>query len=148
MIKNIIFDWKRTLYDPEEDKLIIGAKEILKFIKNRNIPMILIGKGKDDMEDAVDRLGIRKYFLDIIFAEGDKDPKIFKRFLSDNPQETVVIGDRVRSELEISNQLGAITIWIKQGKFAFEEAENESQQPKFVVANLNECLNLLSRLMA
>ncbi len=37
-----------------------------------------------------------------------------------DPKKTIFIGDRVRSELEIGNKLGATTIWVKQGIFADE----------------------------
>lgn len=37
-VSNVIFDWKRTLYDPESKQLIDGAVEILKAIKDKNIP--------------------------------------------------------------------------------------------------------------
>lgn len=140
---NIIFDWKRTLYDPDRKTLIDGATDLLGFIKGKNIPMVLVGKGGDDMEEEVGRLGVRKYFLKTIFAEGEKDPNIFRAFISKNPEKTIFIGDRVRSELEIGNQLGATTIWVKQGKFVTEEPENKDQEPEYIVNSLSECLKLL-----
>lgn len=147
MIKLVIFDWKRTLFDPDRKKLIPGALELLKSIKNKEIPMILIGKGGGDMQEEVDRLKVRNYFQQIIFAEGDKDPQVFIPFMSkNNPKETILIGDRVRSELLIGNQLGATTIWVKQGKFAAEEPEVEEQQPNYTVLNLVNCLKLFKKL--
>lgn len=62
MIKTIIFDWKRTLYDPDTGVLIEGALDFLEYLKNKNIPMVLIGKGGEDMNEEVDRLGVRYYF--------------------------------------------------------------------------------------
>lgn len=109
--------------------------------------MVLIGKGGEDMQQEVDRLGVKKYFQHIIFAKGDKDPQVFIPFISkNNPKETILIGDRVRSELLIGNQLGATTIWVKQGKFAAEEPEVEEQQPTYTVLNLINCLKLLKKL--
>lgn len=138
MIYSIIFDWKRTLYDPDSKTLIDGAKALLAFCKGKNIPMILMGKVKkeEDMEGEVERLGVRTYFKQIIFAEGIKDPSVFIPYISkDDPKKTVFIGDRVRSELEIGKKLGATTIWVKQGKFSVEEPENENQKPDYAVAN-------------
>lgn len=143
MIKLIIFDWKRTLYDPDIKKLIPGALEILEFIKSKNIPMILIGKGGEDMQEEVNRLGVRKYFKETVFAEGDKDPKIFAKYLTEPPKNTLLIGDRVRSELEIGNKLGATTVWIKQGKFAGEEPGTKEQEPDYTVLSLVDCLKLV-----
>jgi len=51
--KTLIFDWKRTLYDPDTKTLIKGALDLLEYLKNKNIPMVLIGKGKEDMNEEV-----------------------------------------------------------------------------------------------
>lgn len=40
MVDIIIFDWKRTLYDPDRKVLIKGAVEILDLMKSKNIPMV------------------------------------------------------------------------------------------------------------
>lgn len=144
MIKCVIFDWKRTLYDPDTKNFIDGAVELLEFIKSKNISLVLIGKGGDDMHYEVDRLGVRKYFKEIVFARGEKDPQVFRTYISkDNPETTLIIGDRVRSELEIGKKLGATTIWIKQGKFASEEPDNTDQKPDYIVLSLRKCKDLL-----
>lgn len=147
MISSIIFDWKRTLYDPDTKILIKGTLDLLEFIKNQNIPMILMGKGGEDMQEEVDRFGIRRYFQEIVFAEGQKDPQVFKQYISADPKMTVFIGDRVRSELEIGHKLGATTIWVKQGKFAVEEPENDQQEPNYTVTSLTDCLGVLQNLI-
>lgn len=146
MIKNIIFDWKRTLYDPDTKSLIKGALKLLKFIKSKDIVISLIGKGGEDMEEEVKRLNVRKYFSFTFFAEGDKDPSVFNKIISTNPKETVLIGDRVRSEIEIGNRLGVITIWVKQGKFAEEKPENAEQEPTYTVTVLPDCLGVIQSL--
>lgn len=147
-MKNIIFDWKRTLYDPDTKELIAGAKELLELLNNKNVPMVLIGKGGDDMQEEVDRLGVDKYFQKIVFTQGEKDPNTFLPFVSkEDPIRTVFIGDRVRSELEIGNKLGATTIWVKQGKFVTEEPESEDQKPDYTRTSLKECISLMESLI-
>lgn len=147
MINLVIFDWKRTLYDPDNRVLIDGARELLNFLESKNIPMVLIGKGGEDMQQEVDRLEVVSYFKQIVFAQGNKDPNIFAKYISkDEPKDTVLIGDRVRSELEIGNKLGATTIWVKQGKFADELSENKDQKSDYEVTSLNGCLKLLKTL--
>lgn len=142
-LKIIILDWKRTLYDPDRGILIDGARELLDLIKSCNIPMVLIGKGGDDMRLEVERLKVGKYFRKIVFAEGEKDPQVFAPFISeDDPKRTLFIGDRVRSEVGIGKSLGATTVWVKQGKFATEEPENNNQQPDYIVPSLKDCLEL------
>ena len=142
----IIFDWKRTLYDPDSKMLIEGTLQLLKFLKQKNTELILIGKGGDDMNQEVKRLKIQEYFSEVIFQEGKKDKTIFDAFVSKkNPQSTIIIGDRVRSELEIGNLLKTITIWVRQGKFSEEKPLNEVQEPSFTVASILELLEYFQK---
>lgn len=148
MFNTIIFDWKRTLYDPDRECLIIGAKKLLEFIENEGIIMILIGKGGNEMDEEVKRLGIKRYFKQIIFAEGLKDPQMFVPYISkNNPKKTLFIGDRVRSELEIGKKLGVTTIWVKQGKFVAEIPLNTDQEPDYIVSDLIDCKILLQKIL-
>lgn len=103
--------------------------------------MILIGKGGEDMKREVERLNVKKFFQDIVFTRGEKDLQVFAKYVS---RKTFVIGDRVRSEIEMGNKLGSTTIWVKQGKFASEQPENKFQQPTYTVSSLLSCLRLIS----
>ena len=146
MINFIIFDWKRTLYNPDDKELISGAVEILEFLQHKNIPLILIGKGNVEMHAEVKRLGVEKYFSAIVFQEGAKEDSLFKPYVSkDNPSTTLVIGDRAKSELAVGKSLGATTMWVRQGKFSMEEPENENQRPDYVIGTLKEAKELLSK---
>lgn len=138
-ITNIIFDWKRTLYDPDEDVLLDGAREILEWAAEHHIQCILIGKGGPEMSDKVVQFGLHRLFDEIQFVGAEKDPQTFNHFINQaQPLATLVVGDRARAEIEIGNQLGATTIWVKQGKFAVEEPLNETQQADFVVNSLRD----------
>ena len=147
MIHTIIFDWKRTLYNPDTKTLIEGTLELLNFLQTENIPLVLIGKGGDDMHTAVEKLGVKKYFSEVLFVQEKNDPELFaKHVLAYNSDHTFVIGDRVKSEVELGNKIGATTIWVKQGKFAAEEPENELQTPHHTVGNLSEVLEYLKKI--
>jgi phosphoglycolate phosphatase-like HAD superfamily hydrolase len=142
-INSIIFDWKRTLYDPDTSTLIDGAIELLNYFSRLNIPLYLIGKGQQKMHDETVRLDVAKYFQDIIFVEGSKDPNDFFKYMKMNERDkTLIIGDRIKSELKVGNTLGATTIWIKQGKFANEKPETVDEIPNYTVNNLLEIINL------
>lgn len=133
----IIFDWKRTLYDPDSKTLITGALEVLKLLSKKFVKIILIGKGGNEMYQEVKRLKVDKYFSKIIFLEGKKGVKIFSQFVSiKNPKLTVIVGDRVKSEIEIGNKLNATTIWIKNGKFSEELPLNKFQEPTLTFNSL------------
>jgi phosphoglycolate phosphatase-like HAD superfamily hydrolase len=142
-LHSIIFDWKRTLYNPYTSTLIDGAVDVLNYYSRHNIPMFLIGKGQQEMHDETNRLDVAKYFQDILFVEGSKDPNDFMKYMNlSYPERTIVIGDRVNSELSVGKRVGATTIWVKQGKFSNEIPKSDSEKPDYVVSCLSEILQL------
>jgi FMN phosphatase YigB (HAD superfamily) len=142
-IHSAIFDWKRTLYNPENQTLIDGADEILSFFCTKNIPLFLIGKGRQEMHDEVKRLKVAKYFNEVLFMESSKKVQDFMQFMSSqNPEQTLVIGDRIQSEIKVGNSIRATTIWIKQGEFSDEIPQNNVEVPNYTVNNLKEIIDL------
>jgi len=147
MVKLIIFDWKRTLYDPDKKVLMRDAKKLLESIKTKCISMILVGKGGADMQKEVVRLGVWSYFKEVVFAEGEKNMEVFSSLVPQEPGESLFIGDRVRSELEVGKKLGSKTVWVRQGKFAGESPENKYQEPDYAVSSLKDCIKLLKNIL-
>lgn len=147
-MKTFIFDWKQTLYDPDNRQLIDGALDVLEFLKAKPTRMVLFGKGSQDMHAEVQRLGVAIYFLHINFTEGPKEPMLFEPFVDEEfPEDTVFIGDRVKSELVVGNSLGATTIWIKRGEFAAEVPEGPVEQPTHTFGSLQELKEFLEQLL-
>lgn len=147
-IKNVIFDWKRTLYDPETKTLINGATEILEMFSNKNIPIFLIGKGEEEMHQEVNRLGIEKFFTGVKFAQGEKNPEDFKKYIDPfNPSETFIIGDRALSELSVGKSLMASTVWVRQGVYADELPEAKNLTPDYQVRSLAELKDLVEKFL-
>lgn len=142
-IHSIIFDFKRTLYDPETKTLMSGAVELLTLLQKQNIPLFLIAKGSDEIGDELKRLGIDTFFSGVILVQGNKDPKQFEPYVNpDAPNSTLIIGDRTRSELAVGKRLHATTIWVRQGKFAHEEPLDESEKPDYITSSLFEVKKL------
>lgn len=130
----IIFDWKQTLYDPETKQLIENAVDLLDFLKEKNTRLLLIGKGDSVMDGEVKRLGVHDYFDKVIFTQTSKNAALFRPYF--DTDRTIVVGDRVRSELAVGNELGAITIWVRHGKFADELPSRPQEQPTYTVSSL------------
>lgn len=136
-----IFDWKRTLYDPENKNLIEGVLETLGAVSQKGGRMVLIGKGGREMYDEVERLGIKEFFDYILFEEGPKRAVQFEAFVDPKqPRQTIFIGDRLKSELTIGHDLGATTIWVRQGKFADETIPGSTWSPTHTANSISEIL--------
>ncbi len=156
MPNSIIFDWKGTLYDSNQRRLIDGAVQVLDFLLSCDIKLYLIGKNAQDssqnssldMYDEVKRLEVNQYFQQVIFTPKSKSVELFQPFVNlDNPSSTIVIGDRIHSEIAVGKLLGTTTIWIQQGKFSSEIPTEESQEPDYIVSNLVELLILLKEIL-
>ena len=141
---SVIFDWKRTLYDPESRRLMKSVTSLLEFLKLGKINIYLIGKGGDGMLDEVKRIGIKDFFEDIIFVNESKEEFNFEKYIDKvNSKNTLVVGDRLNSELAIGNRLGTTTVFIQQGKFADEKACDPKNIPDFVFGSIQEFYNFI-----
>lgn len=56
--------------------------------------------------------------------------------------EAVMIGDRLDNDIYPANQIGMITVWIKQGFGGMQHPLSESYEPDYTVTELEELLEL------
>lgn len=142
MKKGIIFDFNRTLYDPDLDELVPGAKSVLKKLKERGYKLFLVSHGSY-RKSLISELGVENYFDKIVISK-EKSLEDFKEVtLNSNLtiKESFVVGDRVKGEIRIGNILGFNTVWLKKGLFAQEVPENLEEFPDFTIADLEEVLD-------
>lgn len=142
MIKGIIFDFNRTLFDPKKNKLFKGVFDLLKKLsKNYKLALISFGSKKE----FIYGLGLEKYFTKVLVVS-EKKPKYFKdcaKALDCKLNEILVVGDRVKSEIKIANELGMISVLLKKGKFASEPPQALEEEPNFIIFSLLEIEKIL-----
>lgn len=132
----IIFDWKRTLYDPESRQTVPGAIELLDFLRQHNVQMALVGKGSQEMHSELDRLGMRGYFFAVLYREGEKQPDWYVDSIPGFHSGMIFVGDKPDSEIQVGNRLGGYTIRIRQGEFAHEEPTTPEEQADYTLDSL------------
>ena len=145
MKKAVIFDFKRTIYDPELDKLLPGIKGVLKQLKKRGYSLFLISHGSYP-KALIRKFELGPYFDEILITE-NKSSEDFKKIISNNEIDTeisFVIGDRVRGEIKIGNSLGITTIWLRRGLFAEEFPLEPIEEPDFTIRSFREILDCIS----
>ena len=138
MKKIIIIDFNRTLYNPENNKMIDYALDLLKNLSTE-YDLILLGKGDDNRKKLIKNLNIEKYFQKImIFPE--KNLEQLKSIQAQYPSNTFFysIGDRIKKEIYLGNKMDFKTIWFKNGKFSSETPINKEEQPWKTVNSLRE----------
>lgn len=140
----IIFDFNRTLYDPEKHSLTEGVKELLDdYSKKYNLA--IIGKSSEKRGSLLSDLGIKKYFRCIILKE-EKEENDFLQCLKEcnaSKEHVWSIGDRIKKEIAISNRLGLKTIWFKSGKFSSEAPDTEAEEPNFTVTSFKDIRKII-----
>ncbi|MEY3783946.1 MAG: hypothetical protein RLZZ230_268 [Candidatus Parcubacteria bacterium] len=138
----IIFDYNRTLLNPETDSLYQGTFELLKKLSPKN-ELYLVSKNEPGRRERLEELNIAQFFNKINFVD-KKTTALFKELVGDS-SEVIVIGDRVKEEISIGNQLGMITIWVQQGKFASELPTNKQERPRYIVKNIESLSDLIAK---
>ncbi len=138
MIKTIIFDFNRTIYDPELDLIENKTINLLRYFKSKNIKLALITTYEKNRNKKIIQLKLNKYF-DLIKITREKTVNDFLDTLlklSSKPKDTVVVGDYLKDEINIGNILGLTTIWLKKGKFSNVSPENKFETPDYIIEDL------------
>lgn len=136
-----IFDFMRTLYDPETRQVIAGAEEVLMRIQQRGHTCYLVSREEGQRAGLVEKLGLRPYFTDVFLTTNKQ--QVFADLRARQENATIwVIGDRVRGEIRYGNEIGAVTVWYQVGAFAHEEPGVAIEKPDFVINNLTDVLLL------
>ena len=140
----VIFDFNRTLYDPEVDSLYPGAAQLLDS-QSRSRTLFLYSRDEGGRDTLLEELGVMDAFSRIYFVS-NKNAESVRKILTENDlssEECIVVGDLMTSELAAGNEAGLETVWVKQGRFADVTSNFE---PTYVVTSISELSTLLDRI--
>ena len=155
-MKLIIFDLDDTLYDRigQLDETYANLKDIkpfpdaIKVLKLITPPKILLSFGDPVIqEQKIDALGVRNFFKEIhICSDSPKEKKEIIRYLMKKykvtPAETLIVGDRIDSELRFGKLLGCITVRLLHGKYKDLKPKDEYEIPTYTIKRLGEVIKL------
>ncbi len=147
MIKSIIFDYGHTLLDNENSRLFDNAERILEQLDQKGVILCLVsGTNKEEfrMQQLYD-FGIFPYFKYIKFIP-HWDKKDFQPVLKEfdlKPNEVLVVGDRLTSEITEGKKLGLKTCRVLRGPEKDYIPENDFEKPDYTVENISEVIHLL-----
>jgi FMN phosphatase YigB (HAD superfamily) len=148
MKKTIIFDWGRTLYDPEIQSLDKSVPSLLERLKEKyNFVIVSLAKDGNIQKrtELIKKYNIEKYFIKIVFTIDDKEKAYTETVnqLALSPKNTIIIDDRVVRGIAWGNMFGATTIWLKKGKFSTELPNEQTGQPTFTIKDFAELKDIL-----
>ncbi|OGM11505.1 hypothetical protein A2Z22_00450 [Candidatus Woesebacteria bacterium RBG_16_34_12] len=109
MIKLIIFDFYKTLYNPKTNSLYRGTYSILKILSSK-YSLVLISSSNYRRKLLISRLDIKKYFKKVIVVN-QKTESVYRKL---KPQmiQTLIIGDRTEEEILFGKNLGCKTLQV------------------------------------
>lgn len=145
MKKAIIFDYNRTLFDPEKEKLIQGSKILLTEALFKGYVLFLVTRAEATGIQSVEEMGLRDFFTEIIVSE-KKNICDFKKLIARQDidiSKSFVIGDSVQAEIRLGNTLGITTLWFRNGKFKDTIPSKKSERPTFIIRNFREVKKIL-----
>jgi FMN phosphatase YigB (HAD superfamily) len=143
-MKAAIFDYNRTLFDPDKNALFPRALSVLKALEPR-LTLALVAKGDDEKLEEITKFGLMEYFSEVLIAE-EKGMDVFRKCIEKlraEPQEICVIGDRALKEVKFGKALGCTTIWLRNGKYREELPRNIEEMPNYTISSLKEVLKIL-----
>ncbi|MFT5036745.1 MAG: FMN phosphatase YigB (HAD superfamily) [Candidatus Azotimanducaceae bacterium] len=137
----ILFDFNRTLYDPERKELFPEVRELLSYYSKTH-QLYLVSKKEQSRFDLIDSLEIKHFFNSVHFVER-KSPILFKEVTKDVQGEVYVVGDVVHSEIKAGNMCGMKTIWFQNGAFADQRPKDDMERPWHRIQTLSELYTLI-----
>ena len=137
-------------YHHELETMYEEALQVLKTLSEK-YELGVIANQADGLKDRLESFGILQYFKYVISSWDVKvmkpDIRIFEHALKAagcQPQEAVMIGDRIDNDTAPAQSLGMKAIWIKQGFGKLQTALAVKNPPDYEVVNLTELLNIFS----
>ena len=147
MIKAIVFDYGHTLLDNENSVLLDKAKNVLELLDQKGILLGLVsGTNKEEfrLQQLYD-FEIFPYFKYIKFIP-HWDKKDFRPILTEfklKPEEILIVGDRITSEITEGKKLGMKTCRVLRGPEKSYIPSSDFEQPDFTIENLSEVIHLI-----
>ena len=152
LLRAVIFDWGRTLYDTDRAALFPAAAGVVEQLSARYTLAIValitrgdVAAGAEERRVILWASWLERHFSALLFAREDKDslyPLALRR-LRLSPGEVAIVDDRVIRGVRWGNRAGATTIWLRRGKFAQEVPDEETGAPTHTIADLGQLLEIL-----
>lgn len=145
MIKAVIFDWGRTLYDSVKKVEFPEAKEVLEFCKARGWRLAVVSLVSsvsnatlEERRVQIEQSPLRAYFEMARVTDTDKDAlyeQVVRHFGLPG-EEILIVDDRVIRGIRYGNEHGHPTVWLKKGKFESELPNEATGMPTYMISEL------------
>ena len=135
-------------YHHELETMYEDAPQVLKVLSEK-YELGVIANQADGLRERLQSFGLLQYFKYVISSWDVKvmkpDIRIFEHALKAancQPQDAVMIGDRIDNDTAPAQSLGMKAVWIKQGFGKLQTALAAANPPDYEVEKLTELLKI------
>lgn len=137
-------------WNKELEKLYLDTKLILEVLSQK-YKLGIIANQSLGTQKRIDNWDIGKYF-DVVVASAEAgcakpDLKIFNLALEQagcQPNEAVMIGDRLDNDIAPAKQMGMKTVWVRQGFAKYQSINSENEQPDYIIDSIADILDIVT----
>ena len=132
-----------------DDELVYPEAEACLQELHKRYKIGIIANQVPGSRERLEKIGLLKY-IDIVVASAEEgvakpDLRIFRIALDRvncKAEEAVMVGDRIDNDILPANELGMITVWIKQGLGGLCEPTIDSEIPDYTISDLSELIKI------
>jgi FMN phosphatase YigB (HAD superfamily) len=142
-IKAIIFDWGRTLHDPQVDALFPGVLQLIKRLSETYILVLVslaVTQTTEERRKTIAESGVADYFKVILVNTEHKD-EMYDEVIKDlglSSDEVALVDDQVIRGVAWGNRHDALTVWLKKGKFSEKLPNEETGEPNYIISDIRD----------
>ena len=123
----------------------------LKHLRADGFKLFLVTTGLHQRQQKkIDRLGIRGFFDDVVVNDQERGTLLSDCFLQIlaktglRPYQVCCVGDRIREEIRVGNELGMRTIHILHGRFKNQAPGSPMERPNFTIKRVFQIPTILN----
>ncbi|MFA6274290.1 MAG: HAD hydrolase-like protein [Candidatus Paceibacterota bacterium] len=152
MIKGIIFDFGRVLFDSETKKEFSESEEIVSYCKEKGYKLALVSLVSplanatlSERKNQIESSNVYKYLEFVEVTDQDKDKSFDEVVQKMNlPRDQIlIVDDRTVRGIKYGNKNGHPTVWLQKGTFANELPNLETGAPTYIIKLLQELKNIV-----
>ena len=137
----IIFDYNRTIYNPDEEALYEGVFEVLDELSKKH-ELYLVSAHEPGRREKIKDFGIHIFFKKVFFVN-HKAVEIFK-LIANEGEEVLVVGDNIYSEINVGNKMNFNTVLLNHENRKMFPLKEEHKQKHTInhIFGLKDILNV------
>lgn len=144
----VYYGFEIPKWPKESEQIYPDTQKILKILSQK-YKLGIIANQSAGTQERIDNWNIGKYF-DVVASSAElgfekPDLRIFRIALGQancNPENAVMIGDRIDNDVVPAKRLRMKTVWVRQGFAKFQTVHNDSEKPDFVIDGIAEITKL------